>query len=31
MLPRTEALERQIRAGAEPLMALDEEDFMPQG
>ncbi|WP_136064316.1 acyl-CoA dehydrogenase C-terminal domain-containing protein [Modicisalibacter radicis] len=31
LLPRIEALERQIEAGAEPLMNLDEEDFYPQG
>ncbi|MBZ9557131.1 MULTISPECIES: acyl-CoA dehydrogenase C-terminal domain-containing protein [unclassified Modicisalibacter] len=31
MLPRIEALERQIEAGAEPLMALPEEAFHPQG
>lgn len=31
MLPRIEALERQIEAGAEPLMKLAEEDFYPQG
>ncbi|MDW5376608.1 acyl-CoA dehydrogenase C-terminal domain-containing protein [Halomonas sp. HP20-15] len=31
MLPRIEALERQIEAGAEPLMNLAEEDFYPQG
>ncbi|MFC3286280.1 acyl-CoA dehydrogenase C-terminal domain-containing protein [Litchfieldella rifensis] len=30
MLPRTEALARQIQAGAEPLMALEEEAFYPQ-
>ncbi|HET8790997.1 MAG TPA: acyl-CoA dehydrogenase C-terminal domain-containing protein [Modicisalibacter sp.] len=31
MLPRSEALARQIRAGAEPLMALPEEAFYPRG
>ncbi len=31
MLPRIEALARQIEAGAEPLMALTEEDFYQQG
>ncbi|GGX92763.1 acyl-CoA dehydrogenase [Litchfieldella qijiaojingensis] len=31
MLPRVEALERQIQAGAEPLMMLDEQAFYPQG
>ncbi|GHA97406.1 acyl-CoA dehydrogenase C-terminal domain-containing protein [Modicisalibacter luteus] len=31
MLPRTEALERQIRAGAKPLMTMDDEDFMFTG
>ncbi|EPC03581.1 hypothetical protein L861_18775 [Litchfieldella anticariensis FP35 = DSM 16096] len=31
MLPRTVALERQIMAGAEPLMQLSEADFQPQG
>lgn len=31
MLPRTEALERQLRAGAEPLMALSEDAFLSQG
>lgn len=29
MLPRSEALARQIQAGAEPLMALPEEAFYP--
>nr|WP_297458352.1 acyl-CoA dehydrogenase C-terminal domain-containing protein [uncultured Halomonas sp.] len=31
MLPRSEALARQIKAGAGPLMALPEAAFYPQG
>ncbi|SDL79251.1 Acyl-CoA dehydrogenase [Modicisalibacter muralis] len=31
MLPRSEALARQIEAGAEPLMALPEDAFYPRG
>lgn len=30
MLPLTEALERRIKAGAEPLMSLSEDAFYPQ-